>query len=402
MPTDTNIRLYPWFKATQSLLFWQAIWFLYFQEALTPAAAILLYAVYDIVTTILEVPSGYLSDRLGRRPTLILSALAMLAGAILLAIGGPFWVFALGQGFLGLGAALVSGTDSAFLYESLAAEDRADEVERHELRAWRATFTALALSAVTGGLLYSAAVWLPFATSAAAFCAMVVLTLRFREPPRRADSPDLTTKEAIATLGPALRNPVLGWIFALSLLMYVYSHIPFVFGQPFILDALSQIGLAAEAPMVSGAVTTLMMLLSVGTSIVAPRLRERLGLAAILLAAFGLQIALSGALALTSSAAAIGLLMLRMVPDSLSRPFILARIQPLLADESRATYLSLQSLAGRILFAATLFLAAGGAAGADQMSHSEIQVILGWYAAAGIGCLATLALAARRIPVDPK
>ena len=184
--------------------------------------------------------------------------------------------------------------------------------------------------------------------------------------------------------------------------MYVYSHIPFVFGQPFILEALGQIGLAAEAPVVSGAITTLMMLLSVGTSIIAPRLRQRLGFAAILLAAFGLQIALSGALALTSSAAAIGLLMLRMVPDSLSRPFILARIQPLLADESRATYLSLKSLAGRILFAATLFVAAGGAAGADQLSHGEIQIILGWYAAAGLAALLLLAAAARVIRLEPE
>ena len=66
-----NIALYPWFKFAQSLIFWQAVWFLYFQNVLSPAEAIILYAVYDISVTVLEVPSGYASDRLGRRRTLV-------------------------------------------------------------------------------------------------------------------------------------------------------------------------------------------------------------------------------------------------------------------------------------------------------------------------------------------
>ena len=53
---ERNVALYPWFRFFRELIFWQAIWFLYFQNALTPAEAILLYAVYDVSTTVLEVP----------------------------------------------------------------------------------------------------------------------------------------------------------------------------------------------------------------------------------------------------------------------------------------------------------------------------------------------------------
>ena len=35
-----NIALYPWFKFVQQLLFWQAIWFLYFESRLSAAEAI--------------------------------------------------------------------------------------------------------------------------------------------------------------------------------------------------------------------------------------------------------------------------------------------------------------------------------------------------------------------------
>ncbi|MGI9356810.1 MAG: hypothetical protein ACR2PF_16830 [Rhizobiaceae bacterium] len=76
-----NVGLYPWFKFFQNLVSWQAVWFLYFQCELSASEAILLYAVYDVATTVLKVPSGYLSDRLGRRITLIAAAIAGFAGA---------------------------------------------------------------------------------------------------------------------------------------------------------------------------------------------------------------------------------------------------------------------------------------------------------------------------------
>ena len=91
---SANIRLYPWFQFFRNLLFWQAIWFLYFQKELSAAEAILLAAIYDIATTALEVPSGYMSDRLGRRVTLIIAIAVKIAGALLLAFGDTFAVFA--------------------------------------------------------------------------------------------------------------------------------------------------------------------------------------------------------------------------------------------------------------------------------------------------------------------
>jgi MFS family permease len=393
---DRNITLYPWFKFCQNLLFWQAVWFLYFQNQLSAGQAILLYAVYDISTTALEVPSGYMSDRLGRRLTLIAAMLAMLSGGVLLALGSGFVAFALAQVLLGAATAFASGTDNAILYESLAATDRVDEIQAQELRAWRFTFAALALSAVLGGIIALYGPALPFVASAVASGVALILTLRLREPSRASGTSGVVHWRAQATaLRTALTTPVLVWLFWISVLMYVFSHIPFVFGQPFILDALKATGLAAQTPAISGTVTALMMVISLFTSLIALRARRWLGLPLLLLTAFGMQIALGATLALTNSALAIAVLFLRMVPDSLSRPFIVAHIQPLLGDDTRATYLSLQSLCGRLVFAGTLLLASGAASGAAPMSYPEIQTILGWYTALGLICFVALALSAR-------
>ena len=402
MTARQTVQLYPWFKFCQNLLFWQAIWFLYFQSTLSAAEAILLYAVYDIASTALEVPSGYMSDRIGRRFTLIVAMLCGALGALVLAIGGSFALLALGQVALGAAAAFASGTDSAILYESLAADGRADEIEAHELRAWRFGFVALALSAVTGGVMGLASPALPFVAGALATLGALLIALRMTEPPAADRSlPQGGEWTRLASLGDAFRNPVLLWLFALSVLMYGYSHIPFVFGQPFILEALAGIGLAAQAPVISGAVSSVMMGLSVLVSLFAMRLRLAIGLPAILLLAFAMQIGLAGVLALTNSALAIAFLFLRMVPNSLSRPFIQARIQPALKNDTRATYLSLQSLVGRLLFSASLFLAASGSSATSEMSYGEIRLILAGYALAGLVCLAVLAWSARRVALEP-
>ena len=393
-----NLTLYPWLKLCQNLAFWQATWFLYFQQELSAAQAILLYVVYDVATTVLEVPSGYMSDRMGRRLTLIGAAIALLAGTALITLGSSFAIFAGGQILLGAASAFRSGTDTSLLYESLTAEGRADEVEAHELRAWRFGFTALALSAVTGGALALFSGTLPFAAGAVAAAILLAVTLQLQEPPHKLRAPERF--EDIRSLRANFANPTLLWLFALSLLMYVFSHIPFVFGQPFIAEALGASGLRAEAPLVSGTVSATMMALSVLVSLVALRIRKRIGLPAILLTAFAMQITLVASLALSGSVFVIGLLLLRMIPNSLSQPFIQARIQPLLGDGTRATYLSLQSLTGRLVFAATLLFASGSASSNATLSFAQIHTIAGWYTLAGAIALTTLALTARRARLE--
>lgn len=394
-----NLALYPWLKFAQSLLFWQAVWFLYFQEMLTPAAAIALYAVYDISVTVLEVPLGVLSDRIGRRRTLIAAALSGAAGSAMLALGDTFLIFALGQALIGAGAAFASGTDSATLYETLVALGEEDEIEAQETRALQFSLSGFALSAVVGG---AVALWSFEATFwGAAFALLVAFMLAFRltEPPRQQGSVEAAGQ--ITAMKAAIRQPVLRWIFVLAVAMYGFSHLPFVFGQPFIAAALADINLGAETPLVSGAVTAVMMGLSVVASMFALRLKGRLGLTGILLLAFGMQIGLISVLTLTQSWLAIGVLFLRIVPDALSRPFEMGRIQPLLPDSVRATYVSMQSLAGKLVFSLSLLMAAGAASDVTALPYSDIRFILGWYVAAGVAIWLLLRMTAKRAGVDP-
>ena len=391
-----NIAIYPWFKFIQQLLFWQATWFLYFEARLSAAEAILLYVVADLATTALEVPSGYMSDRLGRRKTLLAAAIAYVLATGLLVVGEGFAQFALANVLLGAAWAFASGTDSSLLFQSLRAEGRESEVEAQELKAWRFSFAALALSALIGGALALYGERLPYVATAVAAFGLLFLTFLLREPP---STPHLGHRENLRAIGASLAHPTLLWVLVLWLATYTFSHIPFVFGQPFIREAMTAAGYGAETPLISGVVTFLMMSLSLGVSLIAPALRRALGLPGILLLALAMQVGLTAALALSNSLIVIALLLLRMVPDSLSSAFMLARIQPLLPDTVRATYLSLQSLAGRVVFSAALTLAALYAPADAAIAYGDMQVILFAFSALGVVLLATLAATVRRAGV---
>ena len=179
----------------------------------------------------------------------------------------------------------------------------------------------------------------------------------------------------------------------------MFSHVGFVFGQPFIFEALGSDQTQSFAVIVSGSVSAAMMGVSLLASAVSKRLRQRLGLAGILLFAFGIQISINGVLAIENSIYLSAILLLRMVPDAFSRPYTLAAVQPLLANDNRATYLSMQSFLGRVIFAVTLYGAATYSGGVSPLPYDILQVILTTYFMAGLASFALFWSTARCLRV---
>ncbi|MGY9057576.1 MAG: hypothetical protein ACKVGZ_18605, partial [Alphaproteobacteria bacterium] len=194
--------------------------------------------------------------------------------------------------------------------------------------------------------------------SAVAAAFAMLTAWQFREPAvadhhRVAHPPGLQMVTILRRLG----DGPLAWLFALAVGMYVFSHVPYIFGQPFIRQAVQGIGLATETPAVSGAIVALMMVISIGTSWLTVPMARGLGVARMLIIAVTMQIALIAALALSTHVLVLGFLLLRMVPDALAKPLILASIQPRLESAYRATFLSLQSLIGKLLLAGSIGIA---------------------------------------------
>ena len=102
---ERNLVLYPKYKAASSVLPWMPVFFLYFIERVTLGDAVLLGSVYYFSVFVFEVPSGYFSDRFGRRPTLILAAVLTTLTCLTYILADTFIVLAAAQILLAAGIA---------------------------------------------------------------------------------------------------------------------------------------------------------------------------------------------------------------------------------------------------------------------------------------------------------
>jgi len=79
----------------------------------------LLQSWFMVCVFLLEIPTGAVSDYFGRKASLALASLVTL-GAILIYTSTPnFYIFLLGEFVWAIGSALISGSDDAFVYDSL-------------------------------------------------------------------------------------------------------------------------------------------------------------------------------------------------------------------------------------------------------------------------------------------
>lgn len=77
-----------------------------------------------------EIPSGYMSDKLGHKQTLVLSRIFTALSSFLFLISESFWGLIIAGVLMSLGGAFMSGTGSAFMHETLRALKREHEYSR--------------------------------------------------------------------------------------------------------------------------------------------------------------------------------------------------------------------------------------------------------------------------------
>ncbi len=108
-----------------NLFFERGIWILYLLSLDFSMVEIgVIQSALNLTMLILEVPAGYLSDRIGRRKTMLIGhSFLILYLAVFLGFSTfPFLI--LGHIFYGAGLALISGSDEALLYDSLKSDGK--------------------------------------------------------------------------------------------------------------------------------------------------------------------------------------------------------------------------------------------------------------------------------------
>ncbi len=143
-------------------------------------------AIFHLAVLLLEVPSGYLADVIGRRKTLVFGALFFPLGMAAYAAGRGFAAFVLAEAVLAVSVSMRTGCDSALLFDSLKALGREEEYKRFEGRCALLARAGTAVSSVGGGAAASLFLRLPFLANAASALLMPPLAFTLVEPEREA------------------------------------------------------------------------------------------------------------------------------------------------------------------------------------------------------------------------
>lgn len=232
-----NINGYFTYHLFINFSFWLPIYAVFFLEHdLGYGAILVLYAILNVSQTILELPSGVLADRWGRRPVLMIGALLQAAGYSLIAFGDTLAFFIPGMICLGIAFAFTSGSDAAFIYDSLAAAGRRDEFKRIEGRAYMYNLIGWAAGGLLGGFIAEQSLSMPFILSGlTSLLAMFVIGL-CEEPPRVKEQ---TTHRILFTSALKLikANRRVQSIIIFASIIYGLLLVCHKFSQPYLLAA---------------------------------------------------------------------------------------------------------------------------------------------------------------------
>ena len=153
-------------------------------RGLSMAEVFALQTVFAVGLVVLEVPSGYVADVVGRRRCLVMASVLYGVAFTWLALGDGFWHFVVFELIAALAASLRSGTDVALLYDSL--EALGDEGTGTKLLGRKLFWgqTGETAAALVGGGLALASLDLPAVANAATAWVPLLVSLTLVEPPR--------------------------------------------------------------------------------------------------------------------------------------------------------------------------------------------------------------------------
>lgn len=356
---ERNVKLYPMFNISFNGFFWGSIFFLYLNERVSLEEVLWLQAIYYIFVVIFEIPSGYFSDHVGRKPTLIFASTSFLISNTIFYFGTQFWQLFIAQAFMAIGFAFYSGTNHSFHYDSLKSLGREGEFGQLEEKANGYAMGFRAICALVGGCSAMYAFKNPYGLSAMTSLVCLIIAFRFQEPPMESKlHEDVIFSGFFKNIKDCLQlleSQQLRWLFIFMIVFTVAIHVPFEFFQSYI-DLLDlDLGVSGDStPLISGIIRAIGTFLGAIFSFYSMRLVKIMGLPTLLSTSVLLEGLIALAMGVVLHPLVVPIIMLRTIPEGLVHAPYTSAVNPLVGRHQRATFFSINSLAGRIAYSLVL------------------------------------------------
>ncbi len=185
MSLQHKIRLFACFRFFTAFRFSSAILIIYFARVSgSYALGMSVFSVVSLSQLVFDIPTGALSDMIGRKQILFAGSIVALCYTACYAASNSYWLLAAGAAFEGLDRALNSGTWNALLFETLAEHDSIGRYAEFSGKLTAAEHTAFGLSGLAGGIIAAYSFHLVFWLTLVPQAVALVLTLCLHEPAR--------------------------------------------------------------------------------------------------------------------------------------------------------------------------------------------------------------------------
>lgn len=334
---------------------WIAVIVLFNRAKFGLDGAVQLAGLQYLWVVVFEVPSGWMSDRLGRVLTLRFAAIAWLAGFTCLTLGSSFVLIAAGMACIALGYASLSGTNVTLHYDTLESLGHADEYPDREASVSSRARIAAAAAAVFGGAVGLIDVRLAFGAGLLLASLQLLVTFQLVEPPRRNNTSAAPFHHQIAACIKHLRNGPLAWIFCYGIAMVVLEHVAFTLLQPWLTESLGQTATDLGAtPLLSGLSIAATYLVGSAFARASAPLARRFGVRVVLVGLAVLSAVVVTTMWLSTSLLVLAVVAFRGAQGAAAPVLISNATSQAVPPEHRATFLSLDSLCGRLVYGGLL------------------------------------------------
>lgn len=322
-------------------------------------------AAFAAALALLEFPSGYLADRVGYRRTLVGASLVAIASWSLYSLATGLAEVLIAEVMMGASLSLVSGTNSAMLYESLEEEGRAEDFALWfgRTRTWGQI--AEGSAALVAGLLFALDPRLPFQIMTGAWVLNFGVSVALVEPRYARHQPPSAFAHVRGLIRRIAREaPRLRAIVCVFVAIGVANFVPVWLVQLYASDA--GVPAAWLGPIWAAANYTV----ALGSALSA-RAGRRVGLQGVVLGCCGLIGVGYLGMGLTHATWGFVFYFAFNLSRGLSAPILAQAEQAEIPSGDRASFVSLRSLLFRVAF-----IAVGPAAGAAIDVHGQHVVLL--------------------------
>jgi MFS family permease len=226
---DRNISIFYFLTMAQAAGFVAGNWIFFWLRLMTFGELGLIDALGFAFGLIMEVPTGAISDLVGKRRTVMLANLCLGLGYVIMAAADVTWVLIAGFWLTQIGWAFYSGATEALVYDSLKERGQESRFGRVLANATTLDIITLLVATLLGGLLYTLDERLPHYARGAVFGLAVVAAFWLREP-RVTDQQRFSISNYLRQMGAGFRElanpslrPFLPLIFTTRGVFYLFA-----------------------------------------------------------------------------------------------------------------------------------------------------------------------------------